>query len=67
MNYLITEVETGREVLTTEQAAAVRGIHVPSMRKDIKRRIARGVVTPLPPLNGRTPVYYPADLGIEES
>lgn len=63
-DYTITENATGRQVLTTEQAAAQRGITVPSMRKDIARRIARGAVTALPPLDRRTPVYYPEDLGL---
>jgi hypothetical protein len=53
-------------VVTTEQAAARRGIKEPSMRKDIKRRKEHGQVTELEPLNARTPVYFPADLGLEE-
>lgn len=65
--YQIIEEATGRRVVTTEQAATARGITVPSMRKDIKRRIARGVVTTIDPLDGRTPVYYPEDLGLEET
>lgn len=64
-DYQIIEVATGRVVITTEQAAARRGITIPSMRKNIARRLQRGQLVALPPLNGRTPVYYPEDLGLE--
>lgn len=63
--YEITEIATGRLVVTTEQAASARGITVASMRKDILRRKKAGKVTDLPMIDGRTPVYYPEDLGIE--
>lgn len=63
--YRIVEVATGREVVTTEQAAAERGITVASMRKDAQRRLEDGRATRLDPLDGRTPVYYPVDLGLE--
>jgi len=63
--YRITELATGREVVTTEQAAERRGITVASMRKDAKRRRDRDQLTELEPLNARTPVYYPEDLGLE--
>jgi hypothetical protein len=62
-DYVIYEVG-GREVVTTERAAGLRGITVASMRKDILRRKRRGLITELPKLDDRTPVYYPEDLGL---
>jgi hypothetical protein len=64
--YEITEMSTGRQVVTTEQAARARGITVGSMRKDINRRYERGAVTKLEPLDARTPLYYPEELGAGE-
>lgn len=64
--YEIRECDTGRLVVTTEQAADLRRIQVPSMRKDIQRRKRRGLVTDLPALDARTPLYYPEQLGLEE-
>lgn len=64
--YRITEVATGREVVTIEQAAAQRGITVNSMQKDITRRKRRGLITELPRLNGKAPVYYPEEVRLEE-
>lgn len=57
----------GRRVVTTKEAAALRGITEASMRKDILRRKRAGKVAELPTIDDRTPVYYPEDLGIKES
>lgn len=63
---MIQHFHEGRRVVTTKEAAALRGITEASMRKDILRRKAAGTVTELPAIDGRTPVYYPEDLGIQE-
>lgn len=51
-------------MVTTEQAAERRGITVASMTKDITRRKRKNLITELPKLNGKAPVYYPEELGL---
>lgn len=63
--YRIVEVSTGREVVTTEQAAERRGITVASMTKDITRRKRKNLITELAPLNGKCPVYLPEELRLD--
>lgn len=62
--YRITEVSTGREVVTVEEAARRLWVSPATLRKDITRRRQKGLITELEPLNGKAPVYYPEELGL---
>lgn len=53
----------GRPVLTTGQAAELLGVKPGTVRA----RASRHGVSPATQLDPRTPLWYPADLGIEES
>jgi hypothetical protein len=58
----------GRRVVTGKEAAALKGVNEDAMRQTIKRLKDAGRLSMIPEedwIDGRTPVYYPEDLGLE--